>query len=145
MGYEGIQYVDDVPYVPPAQVTSGDGTLTFCDLETGYYEIKEIQPPPGYVLKGDSAFYIRIDDTGITMLEKDIYKSVRQWKEIGYTSMVSFENGMAIVTNETGPSLPHSGGAGASGFRIGGLLLLLTAALLYYLRSRRRRERRSSA
>ena len=145
MGYEGIQYVDDVPYVPPAQVTSADGTLTFYDLETGYYEIKEIQPPPGYVLKGDNAFYIRIDDTGITMLEKDIFKSVRQWKEIGYTSTVSFENGMAIVTNETGPALPHSGGAGDSGFRIGGLLLLLSAALLYFLRLRRRRERRSSA
>jgi LPXTG-motif cell wall-anchored protein len=123
------------------QTTSGEGsdegTLTFDSLGEGYYEIKETKAPSNYILRADTAFYIRIVGHQVQLLQKDVHKSAKSWKVIAADySFISVENATATVFNSTGAALPHTGGPGTRLFMIFGAFLIAGAGLLLLRRRR---------
>ena len=114
------------------KVTGADGatgTLVFSDLEDGYYMIEETVAPPGYVLYGDTTFYIKVEGSEVSLIQMDAAKVPEEWTVLtGGMNKVDLVGRTATVENESGASLPSTGGSGAMSFLIGGLALMAGSA-----------------
>jgi len=117
-------------------VTTGDGGKTrFQDIALGYYEVRETVPPAGYVLTLDPTFYIKIETTGIKLLEKEIVDGKLSFKEAQTTKVgnvtISTEDTTVLFTveNTPGAALPESGGPGTRMFTLIGSMLLAFACI----------------
>ena len=124
-------------------VTTGDGGKTrFQDIALGYYEVRETVPPAGYVLTLDPTFYIKIETTGIKLLEKEIVDGKLSFKEAQTTKVgnvtISTEDTTVLFTveNTPGAALPESGGPGTRMFTILGTVLLAFAGMILIRRRR---------
>jgi LPXTG-motif cell wall-anchored protein len=115
------------------KTTAGEGaekgTLTFDGLAPGYYEIKETAAPEGYVLYGDGAFYIKITNAGIQLLQKDETAAAKNWSVETDTTKVSLRNMTATVVNEPGAALPNTGGSGTRVLYLMGMVLIFLAGM----------------
>ena len=119
--------------------TANGGTAVFPNLAAGYYEIKEMNPPAGYILKGDSTFYIKVSGSCIQRVTREENKDPAEWQTAtGTIGAVTYDavTKTATVENEPGVALPSTGGPGTRLFTIlGSILILLSGTLLW----RRRR------
>ena len=124
----------------PTEKTTSDGKVTFDKLVTGYYEIKETHTPEGYVIIGESQFYIHVNGGGITLVkvkaEVNGEETVYTWEEGSSNSHVTLEAATATVTNTPGVELPSTGGPGTRLFIILGSILILGAGVLLWRRRR---------
>ena len=122
------------------KVTAGSGAnagkLTFDNLGSGYYEIRESKVPNGYVISGESTFYIKIDEEGIFMIMKDDSKTADHWEVISKYNTTTFdaEKAQVTVANEPGAALPHTGGMGTALIYILGIMLTAFAGAGLVLR-----------
>ena len=117
--------------------TSGtDGKLTFDGLTYGFYEIKEVTPPPGYILAEDIVVYLKVDGEGkVTCIAKDDGTKPSQWitatlsaDPLIFKAATDNENASVKVGNTPGMELPSTGGPGTNLFLILGSVLALGAA-----------------
>ena len=125
------------------QITSGEGsnkgTLSFDSLGQGTYEIKETIAPEGYIIEGDPAFYIRVNESDVQLLQKDERKPTGEWKVMVGNARLSLENATVTVSNTTGAELPASGGPGTALFTILGVMLMAFAGTGMLVMKKRRR------
>ena len=143
--------------------TGSDGKISFSELKTGYYEIKETKTPKGYLLTIDP-LYIKVAEGEITWIRKVVDDSstedvneglVVKWpKYTGTNEMVRFNEAQAAVPpqdgnegteaanarftigNTPGAALPNTGGPGTRLFTILGSILILGAGVLLWRRRR---------
>ena len=119
--------------------TENGGTAVFPNLAAGYYEIKEMNPPAGYILKGDSTFYIKVSGSGIQRVNREENTDPSEWQTAtGTIGAVTYDASTktATIVNTPGAALPNTGGPGTRLFTIlGSILILLSGTLLW----RRRR------
>ena len=122
------------------KTTSGEGSnkgkLSFDSLGQGIYEIKETIVPNGYILESDSAFYIRVNESDVQLLQKDESKPASEWRVITGNKLLSLENATVTVGNTKGAALPNSGGPGTRLFTILGTILIAGAGLLMWRKRR---------
>ncbi|MBQ3380120.1 MAG: LPXTG cell wall anchor domain-containing protein, partial [Clostridia bacterium] len=124
------------------KTTGVSGTISFDDLGFGYYEIKETHAPDGYILTGDNAVYVKIDEDGVTRIAKDDTKTPDTWAEASDNSFAYVRNATVTVYNNPGAELPSSGGIGTGLFFAMGAALMIGAAAWYTVRSQRKLKRR---
>ena len=134
-----LQYVKD-DYkndIVITRTTDADGRLTFENLTYGYYEIREVTPPPGYVLSTDVVFYLKVDDGDVKYLQKGSGKpstwSVQesaQGATVVFTPAQNELNAIFTVSNTPGAELPETGGRGPILYISLGILLLASTGVL---------------
>ena len=117
-----------------------EGTLIFEDLDAGYYEIREMNAPDGYVFNADAAFYIRVTLDKVELLQKDEGTAAKYWPVISETATVALHEQTLTVSNKPGEELPRTGGMGAAPFTLLGSLLIAGALVFYGCELRRRRK-----
>lgn len=114
-----------------ATVSGNAGRASFDDLPLGYYEIKETKAPAGYILNGDTIFWIKVTSTGIERVVRDNSKPMDEWETAGsvaddpVTFTASGETFTATIANTPGAELPSSGGPGTTWIYLLGVILLL--------------------
>lgn len=140
---ENLSYLDENPTLPETDredhKTGTDGKASFNRLTSGYYEVKEAVLPPGYVLTGDSRFYIRIVNGTVEFVKKNLYGvwvSNDGNDKLVFTSASGESPASAKVGNEPGVALPSTGGPGTRLFTIFGNILMFAAGLLIWKRRR---------
>ena len=117
----------------PDIVTDKDGKADLGDLPVGVYWLEETQAPLGYnPLKDAVKIEVKADETtGVVSVSYDQTIATSATKpnsdETTYT---------VIVINQSGVSLPSTGGVGTAIFHVGGSLLVLLAAVLLATRRR---------
>ena len=140
---------------PQTKPTEGEaGKLTFSGLVHGYYELTETIAPAGYVLTGDTTVYFKVDENGVTRLQKGNGKP-SEWTAITSSAMVTFEaakvdnpattdvdesaNASFTIGNTPGNQLPQTGGIGTTLFTaLGGLITVTAGAILTMRRGKRK-------
>ena len=124
------------------RTTANGGKLSFTDLGFGYYEIKETVAPDGYIIGPAKAFYIKIDDSGVQLLQMDESVPAEQWGSISSNAMVTtIQNASVTVVNEPGVALPQTGGIGTTLFTtLGGFMTASAGAVLTLASHRRKRK-----
>ena len=138
---ESVAYVNGSKESDPV-TTGNDGKTRFQDIAPGYYEVRETVSPAGYVLVADATFYIKIETTGIKLLEKEIVDGKLSFKEAQTTKVgnvtISTEDTTVLFTveNTPGAALPNTGGPGTRLFTILGSILILGAGVLLWRRRR---------
>ena len=135
-----IKYDGDVI---DTKTTGDDGKAKFVNISSGYYEVKETKAPVGYVFSEENAFYIKVDQETVHMIQPDLTKPATEWSIIRSGGIVSSfvhstDNNPAIATviNEPGASLPSTGGHGTKLFTILGCMLIALAGVLVIRRRR---------
>ena len=126
--------------------TTGDsGIVTFNNIPMGYYEVSETKRPDGYIIEGDSEFYVKVDAGGVSLLEKVITDGKLSFKEaqpdtegkikVGNVTF-SILNDKIILTveNTAGTELPSSGGPGTVWIYILGSMLTMLGGVLLVAR-----------
>ncbi len=114
-----------------ATVSGNAGRASFNDLPLGYYEINETKAPAGYILNGDTIFWIKVTSTGIQRVVRDDGKPMDEWETAGtvaddpVTFTASNETFTATIANTPGVELPSSGGPGTTWIYLIGVILLL--------------------
>ena len=111
----------------------------------GYYEVSETKRPDGYIIEGDSEFYVKVDAGGVSLLEKVITDGKLSFKEaqpdtegkikVGNVTF-SILNDKIILTveNTAGTELPSSGGPGTVWIYILGSMLTMLGGVLLVAR-----------
>ena len=141
--------------------TSGDnkGKGTFKNITDGYYEVKEVNAPPGYVLPTNTAFYFKVDGGAVTYLKKGS-GAPSSWDNNPDNPLITFEvaqaaveddtateedeskeatNATFVVGNTPGTQLPETGGMGTTLFTaLGGLMTVTAGAILTVRRGKRK-------
>ena len=121
--------------------TNDDGEATFDNLSVGYYKVEETQTPEGYLITGESVFYIEVNETGIVLLKKGT-GSPESWEKNAepYGNVITFTvtagNAAATVVNDAGEELPHTGGSGTMIYTVIGTILITAAGILLLRRKR---------
>ena len=138
-----LSYLDSAAVSPTTtredHMTGTDGKATFSGLTSGYYEVKETELPPGYVLTGEGKFYIKVENGTVTFVEKG---PDGQWHENPGNDIMIFtpvsENASATakIGNTAGAALPSTGGPGTRLFTIFGSIVILGAGVLLWRRRR---------
>ena len=103
------------------------------ELPVGYYKLKELTTPDGYIItNAEVEFQVSEDGEGNTTIVL-----------IGSPSnaSVSADGKTLTITNEKGVALPHTGGSGTLPYTLGGIAMILASALMYGFRMRRRERR----
>ena len=119
--------------------------MSFNDIALGYYEIKETQTPAGYIITGDAAFYIKIEATGIKLLEKEVKDGKLGFKEAASTKVGNVTIGTQgttvtfTVENTPGAALPNTGGPGTNLIYLLGLMLTSVGCGGLMMRKRRKK------
>ena len=143
--------------------TDAEGKTGFSEMPSGYYEIKEIHAPDGYLMMSD-VIYVFFDGN-VTVLEKpdkNEYpnEKISEWPHITTGSNIRFTPAQAVVEdnpdtpddetqtatnatltigNEPGAELPSCGGSGTKWiYVLGGILTLMGMMLLLGRRDFRR-------
>ena len=120
--------------------TDGQGEMSFDNLGTGYYEIRETDAPEGYVVTEDAVTYIRVENGIVEMIK--VNETGDGWDTVGSAGNFEFaaasgtDNAKVTVSNEPGVELPHTGGIGTTIFYILGSILVIGGSI--YFVSRRR-------
>ena len=153
---------------PEDKKTTGDGTdsttlglITFADLKTGTYTLKETKAPEGWQLnnteytvsinkKTDSSddaadkkylYTIRVShqesdetvtDIDCTVDLKEGKVTDSEGKSIALDELANSDMLQLNVYDQMAYELPHTGGSGVYVYIIGGILLMLVGALLIY-------------
>ena len=141
-----LSYVTDGDGHPivVSKTSDGNGKLTFEGLTSGYYEISELTPPPGYQLSEEVVLYVKVDAGVVSYIEKGTGKP-STWGPAQNSSTVSFTpaqadpaaNATFQVSNTSGAALPHTGGPGTMLFTLAGLVLVAAAGILLVRRKPR--------
>lgn len=112
-------------------VVGEDGVLRFEGLAAGNYVITEIKPPQGYNLL-TTPINLKIDWTAPTAPATECIWTYT-WGEVVGTNTIDVEN-------NTGSTLPSTGGMGTTIFYIVGGVLVLVAVVLLVTRKRMKKE-----
>lgn len=99
----GVNYLDG--WTARRITTGSEGQATVPKLDPGYYEVREITPPAGYVLpeEGKDRFYFRVSSEGVTSVVKDDAKYPARWAVRRNDSMlVNNKDGSFTFGNEAG-------------------------------------------
>ena len=126
------------------ETTENGGKASFTGITPGYYEVKETNTPDGYTITGENAFYIKIDASGIKLLEKQVKEGKLTFKEASSEKVnnVTIDTQGTTVTftveNEPGAALPHTGGPGTRLIYLLGIMLTGLAVVGLVMRKRRR-------
>ena len=123
--------------------TGQDGKTGFTGLEPGYYEIKEIDSPDGYIFL-DDAIYIRADQSGVVeYLEKPDAAAgpdspIAEWTSFSTGGNVRFDGHSSTFTigSTPGEELPKTGGPGTLAYKLSGSILTIFAGVLLLRRRR---------
>ena len=134
----------------PVETAEETGKASFSGLSPGFYEVKEDEPPTGYILTEDLVFYIKVDESGdVKLMNKAVDSDTGavtwteaqtgQWNgDVSY-SIKNSVNGKTIVysvRNKPGATLPHTGGRGSQLFKILGIVLIAFAGAGFAMRRR---------
>ena len=123
--------------------TDENGSASFTDLSEGYYRIEETDTPDGYLIVGESTFYIKVTADGVRLLTKGTGKP-STWADdatsygnvIRFTAASEDSNARAVVENTPGAELPHTGGSGTMIYTVIGTILIAAAGILLLRRKR---------
>ena len=132
---------------PPTETAFRTGIARFAGLTPGYYEVRETNPPSGYILVEPLVIYLKVKDLGeISFLNKVVdpttgvvtFEEVPDGEWIGnvlFTSSTT-TNGKEInftVKNVPGAELPASGGPGTRLiYMLGAMLVMLGGEVLLF-------------
>lgn len=120
------------------------GIVSFKGIPGGWYEVKETKTPTGYVIVGNSTFYVKIANRKAVMLEKgtgapETWSDISTPAAMGDSNILQYEPATtgqnaapATVTvgNNAGAELPSTGGPGTVGLTALGLFLLASSLAL---------------
>jgi len=115
------------------ETTGSDGKVSFNNIAHGYYEVKETKAPDGYIITGDAAFYVKIEATGVKLLEKKVKDGKLSFKEATSTKVGNVTIGTQgttvtfTVENTKGAALPNTGGPGTRALYLLGTILTALA------------------
>ena len=119
------------------EITGSDGKVSFKGISAGCYKVKETVTPDGYIQTGEGTFYVKVDSSGLHLLEKVITDGKLSYREattakVGDVTISTMEGTVTFtVENTPGAKLPATGSSGTTLFYVvGSLLTLLAAALL---------------
>ena len=140
---ETLSYLDDGPTMPrytgDGTKTGTDGKASFADLAPGYYEVKETETPAGYILASESAFYIKVENGDVSLVERaadGAWKPRDSSETLVFTAKASGAPATAKLGNDAGSPLPNTGGSGVIPFAAFGGILVLVAGTIFFLRKR---------
>ena len=131
------------------KTTDNNGEASFEKLEFGYYEVTETKTPTDYILTSEGKFYVKVDESGMTILTKEERKAPKDWgpasptKENPVGDVISFtadqenKSATATVKNSFGARLPETGGMGTTLFTMIGALLSIFAAAMLVMNNRK--------
>ncbi|MBP3897814.1 MAG: Cna B-type domain-containing protein [Mogibacterium sp.] len=146
-----VHYLDDAATLPTTtgadHKTGSNGEAVFTDLAPGYYEVKEAEMPAGYVRTGDGVYYIKVENSIVSHVERTITEDDLGGRHVTWTpgtddakfvfTASSGENpATAKVGNEPGASLPNTGGPGTRSYMLLGSILILGSGVLLWRRRR---------
>ena len=153
--FELSRIVDEVPTandvmqdgpVLESKNTGADGTLTFTGLTAGCYAIKEGARPAGYISTETDVFYIRVDGSGVHIIQKDMTKAPSDWQIVtsyphndlvaAFAPAAGEEPAAVTVVNQKGAALPSTGGTGM--LYLFGIILTGLAGAGLVMKKRRR-------
>ena len=123
--------------------TGTDGVAVFTGLTSGYYIVKETKLPDGYVQTGTGSFFIKVDQDKVMLVEKqgeDWVESDGNEKLV-FTAEEGDDPAEVKVGNDSGVTLPSTGGIGTNLFKLlGSILVMLAGAGFFLLRGKRSAE-----
>ena len=146
------------PVFRAVEITSSEeatkGKLSFSGLTHGIYEIRETEPPTGYIYDTNMTVYIRVEDGVVTWLNKEKGEgSTVIWTPrassdsengIHFTAGTPASEGTEAVNaaftvpNTPGSVLPSTGGIGGYAHSLaGGLMIALVGAVLLLKRRKK--------
>jgi len=146
-----VHYLDDTATLPATtgadHKTGKNGEAVFADLGPGYYEDKETEIPAGYVRTGDGVFYIKVENSIVSHVERTITEDDMGGRHVTwtpgtdddkfvFTASTGADPAIAKVGNEPGASLPNTGGPGTRNYMLLGSILLFGAGALLWRRRR---------
>ena len=137
-----VTYVGGTSPSDPA-TTGSDGKASFNNIAHGYYEVKETKAPAGYIITGDAAFYVKIEATGIKLLEKEVKDGKISFKDATSTKVGNVTIGTQgttvtfTVENTKGAVLPNTGGSGTTVLYLLGIMLTAFAGVGLIMRKRK--------
>ena len=105
--------------------------------------MKETVTPDGYIQTGEGTFYVKVDSSGLHLLEKVITDGKLSYREattakVGDVTISTMEGTVTFtVENTPGAALPSTGGPGTLLYTATGLTLLLGASLWLFLRRKK--------
>ena len=115
-------------------VTDQQGSVVLSDIEVGEaYYLVETQSPAGY---NRLPCPVHFTVTGAS--ENPVVTVVEGSEGQSWAHVSPDEQGVLVVSNADGYTLPHTGGTGTTPFTIGGMLLLALGAFLLLCRAQRR-------
>ena len=121
-----------------------NGEIAVQGLTHGYYELKEINAPPGYVLTNALPEYFKIEAGTVSWIEWKETEAGSGWVVKAAGDHVTFENATFTVENEPGVALPNTGGPGTTALTVSGAVLTVSAVLGYAWKEDKLRLRRKA-
>ena len=122
--------------------TDDNGSVSVSGLTHGYYELTEKSAPQGYIMQEDLKVYFKISNGNVIWLEPGTGAPSTWEPKSTPDDMVTFHaatdtsNANFEIGNESGASLPNSGGIGTTIFYVLGSILVIGCGI--YFVSRRR-------
>ena len=117
--------------------TGTDGVARFTGLKAGYYIVKEIKLPAGYVQTGTGSFCIKIDNGTVTLVDKDGWVPIEGNAKLRFTAVSGSNSASVTVGNDAGISLPSTGGSGIRMLYLLGSTLVILAGAGFILRRKK--------
>ncbi|MBR2255994.1 MAG: Cna B-type domain-containing protein [Blautia sp.] len=126
------------------EITGSDGKVSFKGISAGCYEVKETVTPDGYIQTGEGTFYVKVDSSGLHLLEKVITDGKLSYREattakVGDVTISTMEGTVTFtVENTPGAALPSTGGPGTNLIYLIGLTFTAFAGAGLVMKKRRR-------
>lgn len=157
--YKKIAGTDTLEKQEVSDATNKNGAVSFSNLTSGYYEIKETQMPAGYVLEGDGCIYVKIEDGVAKYLavSENEETAITGWTTISQTSSEDLvqvtvgraddpateetdesSNTLFSIGNTPGVALPNTGGPGTTALYLIGIMLTAFAGAGLAMKKRRK-------
>ena len=118
--------------------------MSFKGISAGCYEVKETVTPNGYIQTGEGTFYVKVDSSGLHLLEKVITDGKLSYREattakVGDVTISTMEGTVTFtVENTPGAALPSTGGPGTNLIYLIGLTFTAFAGAGLVMKKRRR-------
>lgn len=124
-------------------LNSGENSVELKKLTSGYYKLKEITAPTGYMVLS-SEIYFKVAQGNVTLTDAQGKDLIEDSAHPMWSLATDSETPVLTIENQKVYSLPNSGGPGTYGFTISGVAILATALLLFINNKRREEEAKRS-
>lgn len=124
-------------------LNSDENSVELKKLTSGYYKLKEITAPTGYMVLS-SEIYFKVAQGTVTLTDAQGKDLTEDSAHPMWSLATDSKTPVLTIENAKVYSLPESGGPGTYGFTISGVAILATALLLFINNKRREEEAKRS-